>query len=106
MQCLNTPFACDVFGELFSTSRTACISVGMCDADKIVQMAKSLGAKEVVGVCSSANHELVLQNGATRCVDYKDAAEYAKMIENERFDVIYDTATAADPTTNYWPDGI
>jgi len=70
-----------------------------------VQLAKGLGAAEIVGLCSASNHALVLANGATRCVDYTDPAAYAAMVENDRFDVIYDTATAASPGTNYWPDG-
>ena len=77
-----------------------------------VQLAKALGASEIVGVCSSNNFELVLNAGATRCVDYKDPTAYAAMLNTDKFDVIYDTATAADwrgldsnASTNYWPDG-
>jgi hypothetical protein len=70
-----------------------------------VQLAKALKASEIVGVCSSANHDLVLRNGATRCVDYRDQDAYAKMIQEDKFDVIFDTVTGSAPGINYWPDG-
>jgi len=76
-----------------------------------VQLAKALGAKEVVGLCSKANHDLVMSHGATRCVDYGDPEAYAAMLERDRFDVVLDTVTAAEwralgnKGTNYWPDG-
>jgi len=70
-----------------------------------VQLAKALKASEIVGVCSSANHDLVLRNGATRCVDYRDQDAYAKMIQKDKFDVIFDTVTGSAPGINYWPDG-
>ena len=78
-----------------------------------VQLAKALGAAQIVGVCRSCNHELVLKAGATRCVDYSDPIAYAAMVNTDKFDVIFDTATAADwhkqpgssQSTNYWPDG-
>ena len=37
-----------------------------------VRLAKAMGAAEVVGVCSSANAELVMGAGATQVVDYND----------------------------------
>ena len=57
-----------------------------------VQLAKALGAREVVGVCSGKNAELVRAQGADRVVDYQtqrladEAADY---------DVVYDTATSS-----------
>jgi len=69
-----------------------------------VQLAKGLGASEIVGVCSRRNHDLVLKAGATRCVDYTDPNAFTAMVEKDRFDVIYDSATGADKQTNYWPE--
>jgi NADPH:quinone reductase-like Zn-dependent oxidoreductase len=63
-----------------------------------VQLAKALGAREVVGVCSGKNAELVRAQGADRVVDYQtqrladEAADY---------DVVYDTATSSGAGENY-----
>ena len=66
-----------------------------------VQLAARLGAREVVGVCSKGNAELVLQLGATRCVDYADADAYAALTRDGRFDVIYDCASGNGAGADY-----
>ena len=59
-----------------------------------VALAKALGCPSVVAICSEANAELVTGLGATRVVDYTDAAGYAAFLaEGAKFDLIYDTAT-------------
>lgn len=43
---------------------------GGCDL-AIIQLARAMGASEIVGVCSGANAELVKSHGCTAVVDYK-----------------------------------
>ncbi|HEY8169394.1 MAG TPA: NAD(P)-dependent alcohol dehydrogenase [Candidatus Limnocylindrales bacterium] len=54
-----------------------------------VQLARALGASEVVGVCSSRNVELVATLGADRVVDYT-RQDFLK--DGRRYDVVFDTA--------------
>lgn len=58
------------------------------------QLARAMGASEVVGVCSKANAGLATRAGATRVVDYKTTA-LAEACEAGSFDVIYDAATGS-----------
>lgn len=44
------------------------------------QLAAALGASEVVGVCSAANHSLAESQGATRCVDYNDQSAMDELV--------------------------
>lgn len=70
-----------------------------------VQLAKALGAAEVVAVCSAANLDLVRGLGATRVVDYRDGAAYGALkAEGGQFDVIYDCATGSGGGENYSGD--
>ena len=55
-----------------------------------VQLAKALGAKEVVGVCSGRNAEMVKALGADRVIDYQTQR---LADEPADYDVVYDTAT-------------
>ena len=66
------------------------------------QLASAMGASEVVGVCSSANHELAKSQGATRCVDYNDPnALDALVAEGAKYDVVYDAATGSGAGEDY-----
>jgi NADPH:quinone reductase-like Zn-dependent oxidoreductase len=69
-----------------------------------VQLAKAIGASEVVAVCSQANAELVSSLGATRVVDYRDPASMEAMRTTSRFDVIYDCATGSGGGEDYSAD--
>jgi len=65
-----------------------------------VQLAKSLGASEIVGVCSGKNKDMVLEQGATKVVDY--TTENVKdVFPEEYFDVVYDTATGSGGGEDY-----
>lgn len=70
------------------------------------QLAKAIGATEVVGVCSAANSALVLANGATRVVDYRDAAAYEALLSSAEgsFDVVYDCASGSGAGEDYSRD--
>ncbi|EQC27475.1 hypothetical protein SDRG_14678 [Saprolegnia diclina VS20] len=68
-----------------------------------IQLAKGLGAREIVGVCSKANEELVLSLGADRIIDYKTQSitdpEWVK-----HFDFVYDAASASGGGEDYLVD--
>jgi NADPH:quinone reductase-like Zn-dependent oxidoreductase len=68
-----------------------------------VQLAKAMGASEVVAVCSAANHELCTKLGASRCVDYNDAAGWRALV-SDRFDVVYDCASGSGAGEDYSGD--
>ncbi|OQR90050.1 hypothetical protein THRCLA_09447 [Thraustotheca clavata] len=65
-----------------------------------IQLAKALGASEIVGVCSKANEELVLSLGADKIIDYKTQsitdAPYLK-----HFDFVYDAASGSGGGEDY-----
>jgi NADPH:quinone reductase-like Zn-dependent oxidoreductase len=70
-----------------------------------VQFARSIGA-HITGVCSTANVEYVRSIGAGKVIDYK-TADWRKC--DERFDVIFDAASAATFSSakpRLSPDGI
>jgi len=58
-----------------------------------VQLAKALGA-HVVGVCSSANVQMVKAIGADEVVDYK-TTDVTQVYRNQDFDLIFDTVGPA-----------
>lgn len=61
----------------------------------VIQVAKAMGAKEVVATCSEKNASLVRELGATDVIDYKAHDSLTKYLaekyEAEPFDVILDT---------------
>ncbi len=59
-----------------------------------VQLAKHLGA-HVVGVCGASNAEFVREQGADEVVDY---ARHDATLRADRFDVVFDAASAMDFT--------
>ena len=68
-----------------------------------VQIAKTLGAKEIVGVCSGKNAEVVKAMGAHRIIDYQTQS---LVNETPDYDVVYDTATNSGAGENYRASGI
>lgn len=69
-----------------------------------LQLAKALGASEVVAVCSGANAELCREHGADRIVDYKTQLANQSLREilgPSHFDVVYDCATNSGAGENY-----
>ena len=67
-----------------------------------VQLAKALGAREIVGVASGKNAQMVLAQGADRVIDYQ-----TQRVEDEPadYDVVYDTATASGAGEDYRASG-
>ena len=63
-----------------------------------VQVAIALGAKTVVGVCSGKNRDIVLENGATRVIDYTQENFWE---QDEKFDIVFDTATNSGGNEDY-----
>jgi NADPH:quinone reductase-like Zn-dependent oxidoreductase len=69
-----------------------------------IQIARKLGAAEIVAVCSAGNFPLVQGLGATRCADYGDAQAYDALVDGSRFDVVFDCATGSGSGENYDAD--
>jgi NADPH:quinone reductase-like Zn-dependent oxidoreductase len=71
-----------------------------------VQGVLAMGAKEVVGTCSAANAELVMDLGASRVIDYRANAPLPEFLSKEygelgeQFDFILDTVGSQDLYTN------
>jgi NADPH:quinone reductase-like Zn-dependent oxidoreductase len=67
------------------------------------QLARAVGASEIVAVCSAANASLVESQGATRVVAYDgdDEPIAALLSEGARFDVVYDAATGSGAGEDY-----
>jgi len=66
-----------------------------------IHLAKALGASEIVGVCSGRNKDLVLEQGATKVVDYT-VEKVEDVFTAEYFDVVYDTATGSGGGEDYF----
>jgi NADPH:quinone reductase-like Zn-dependent oxidoreductase len=63
-----------------------------------LQVAKALGAREVVTICSTRNIEFVKECGATQVVDYSsNSSTMDDLQQYAPFDVILDCVTSADP---------
>eukprot|EP00930_Biecheleria_cincta_P084741 TRINITY_DN74189_c0_g1_i1.p1 TRINITY_DN74189_c0_g1~~TRINITY_DN74189_c0_g1_i1.p1 ORF type:complete len:320 (+),score=45.69 TRINITY_DN74189_c0_g1_i1:87-1046(+) len=75
-----------------------------------LQLAKALGASEVVAVCSGANSDLCTKHGADRIIDYTvDLAGGRKLVDivgEGYFDVVYDCATNSGGGENYKNQGL
>ena len=66
------------------------------------QLARAVGASEIVAVCSAANASLVESQGATRVVAYDDGERTSALLaEGARFDVVYDAATGSGAGEDY-----
>ena len=65
------------------------------------QLARAVGASEIVAVCGAANARLSSQ-GATRVVAYDDGEPTSALLaEGARFDVVYDAATGSGAGEDY-----
>lgn len=73
-----------------------------------LQIARSMGAAEIVGVCSAKNIELVREHGATRVIDYnvdKVSTVHQKwQTPQQFFDVVFDAATGSGGKENYYEE--
>jgi len=72
-----------------------------------IQLAKSFGAAQVVGVCSGRNREIVSRNGADRVVDYTQeqiSTLFGSLPDEEKFDVVYDCASGSGAGEEYQAD--
>jgi len=66
-----------------------------------IHLSKALGATEIVGVCSGRNKELVMNQGATRVIDYT-AENISDSYPLEYFDLVFDTATGSGGGEDYY----
>jgi len=75
-----------------------------------LQLAKALGASEIVAVCSGASAELCRQQGADRIVDYTTDLAGGRTLEDvlgaHSFDVVYDCATGSGGGEDYKTQGL
>jgi NADPH:quinone reductase-like Zn-dependent oxidoreductase len=63
-----------------------------------LQVAKALGAKELVTVCSKRNIDFVKECGATHAIDYHESNDIIRSMQQYApFNVILDCVTSADP---------
>ena len=67
------------------------------------QIAKALGASEIVGVCSGKNERAVLDAGGTSVIDYKKT-NISEACEAGHFDQVYDCATGSGKNENYFDE--
>jgi len=68
-----------------------------------VQLAKALGASEIVGVCSGKNRDIVMENGATQVIDYR-ASSVSQEFAEGYFDIVYDCASGSGAGENYYEE--
>jgi len=69
-----------------------------------IQLSKALGASHIEAVCSGKNAALVQELGADKVIDYtqEDLMEHFKELkEEEKFDVVYDTASGSGGGEDY-----
>ncbi|OQR83316.1 hypothetical protein ACHHYP_14845 [Achlya hypogyna] len=70
-----------------------------------IQIAKGFGAREIVGVCSKANEELVLSLGADKIIDYKTQS-ITDLGNLGHFDMVYDAASGSGGGEDYLTDSL
>ena len=96
-------------GSLMQGGRVLIIGASGGCGIAAIQLARSMGAKTVVAVCSGKNEELVKSHGADEVIDYRKH-DVVKYFQNEssvdipdslKFDVIYDAATASGGGEDY-----
>jgi len=64
-----------------------------------IQLAKALGAKEIITTCSAANADYVMGLGATRVIDYH-TENFWEVLDAASVDTIYDTHGGAGTGNN------
>ncbi|XP_063675065.1 uncharacterized protein LOC134811884 [Bolinopsis microptera] len=96
------------YGKLSKDDRVLVIGASGGCGTAGIQVAKSMGAKDIVGVCSGKNEEFVKSLGATDVIDYtkqtiKDYClnESGAINPELQFDVIYDAATNSGGGEDY-----
>jgi len=91
-------------GKLQGGGRILVIGASGGCGTSALQLARSMGAAEIVAVCSGKNAKYVQDHGATKVVDYtKEKLEdvYAAASDEEKFDVVYDCATNSGAGEDY-----
>ena len=68
-----------------------------------VQLAKALGVKRIIGICSGKNAEFAKDAGATNIVDYTDATAMKSFLSKNsgKIDCVYDAATGSGKAEDY-----
>ena len=89
-------------GGVVATSKVLVIGASGGCGSAGVQIAKALGAKEVVGVSSVKNAEMVSSQGADRVIDYQTQSIADEPAD---YDVVYDTATNSGGGEDYRASG-
>jgi NADPH:quinone reductase-like Zn-dependent oxidoreductase len=96
------------YGKLCKDDRVLVIGASGGCGTAAIQLAKAMGAGEIVGVCSGKNEEFVKSLGATDVIDYtkQTIRDYCldkagNIVPALQFDVIYDAATNSGAGEDY-----
>ena len=96
------------YGKLCKDDRVLVIGASGGCGTAGIQLAKAMGAKDIVGVCSGKNEEFVKSLGATDVIDYTKETIKDHCLDNSgevdpalKFDVIYDAATNSGAGEDY-----
>ena len=96
-------------GKLKKSGRVLIIGASGGCGIAALQLSRSMGASDIVAVCSGKNSELVRSHGATEVIDYQqhDLLRYFQpgssdsIDDSLKFDVIYDAATGSGAGEDY-----
>jgi len=96
------------YGKLKEGGRVLVIGASGGCGISCLQLAKSMKAKDIIGICSGKNEALVREHGATDVIDYtkNDISIYfadkeGNVSEEDKFDVVYDACTASGAGEDY-----
>ena len=101
---LTSHQALTTYGKLKEGGRVLVIGASGGCGTAGLQLARQMGAAEIVAVCSGRNADYARSHGATRVVDYttEDLAEvYSNAKDEDKFDVVYDCATNSGGGEDY-----
>jgi len=96
------------YGKLAAGARLLVLGASGGCGLAALQLARHTGAATIVAVCSGRNAEVVREHGATEVVDYTEQDILARyqdgdgnVKEEDKFDVVYDAATASGAGEDY-----
>lgn len=97
------------FGKLQLGGRVLVIGASGGTGTSALQIAREMGASEIVAVCSGKNAQFVKEQGATKVIDYTKESlgdVYRDATDKDKFDVVYDCATNSGAGEDYKAVGV